>query len=267
VSLQHSGTVILFIALLLFFYLPLILPPILGLAGIHMRKRDFLSVSAAISIVVAVSLLLLSRNPFYLASPVLLIFSAFTYQGGIIRATRKENLDSKLKKIAFVLAGISLLAAIITTLYIERVLIVDSCYSFQTTTGRVRICEDFRPGYVLPVILSVIGAAGILRNNKIMINTSAALSFVRLVTSLSAIDTLFVPSFTGLIISAFVYQKGIMKGDIHIHMPVETRENRMQYQILLLLFAVLIIWIFSVYLFIHPNISGGSGSYFPPDHP
>lgn len=128
---------------------------------------------------------------------------------------------------------------------------------------RERICEDFRPSYVLPVILSVIGAAGILRNNKIMINISAALSFVRLVTSLSAIDIFFVPSFAALIISAFVYQKGIRKGDIHI----ETWENSRQYYVLLLLFAVIIIWIFSVYLFIHPNTSGESGSYFPPDHP
>ncbi|MDL5501634.1 MAG: hypothetical protein QSU88_00295, partial [Candidatus Methanoperedens sp.] len=118
----------------------------------------------------------------------LLIFSAFEYHGRIIRATRKEIIDSRVKKIAFFLASISLLTAIITTLYIERVLIVDGCYSFQTLpTDRIRICEDFRPGYVLPVILSIIGAAGILRNNKIMINTSAALSFVRLVTSLSAI--------------------------------------------------------------------------------
>ncbi|CAG1001827.1 hypothetical protein METP3_03376 [Methanosarcinales archaeon] len=260
---QFSLTVPLLAAKLLFFYLPLIFPPILGLAGIRLGKKDYLSLSAAISMVVAISLLLLSRNPLYLASPVLLIFSAFTYHGGMIGATKKENIDSKIKKIAFALAGISLFVAIITTLYIERVLIVDGCYSFQTPTDRVRICEDFRPGYVLPVILPVIGAAGILRNNKIMINTSAALSFVRLVTSLSAIDTLFVPSFAALIISAFVYQKGIRKGDTHI----ETWENSRQYYVLVLLFAVLIIWIFSVYLFIHPNTSGGSGSYFPPDHP
>jgi len=72
-----------------------------------------------------------------------------------------------------------------------------------------------------------------------------------------------VPSFAVLIISAFVYQKGIRKVDTF----VETGENRRQYYVLLLLFAVLIIWVFSVYLFIHPNTSGGSGSYFRPDHP
>ncbi|CAG0992893.1 hypothetical protein METP2_02727 [Methanosarcinales archaeon] len=260
---QKSLSAPLLAAELLFFYLPLILPPILGLAGIRLGNKDYLSLSAAFSMVVAISLMLLSRNPLYLASPVLLIFSVFAYQGGIIRVIKKENIDSKTKKIAFVLAGISIFVAIITTLYIERVLIVDGCYSFQTSTNRVRICEDFRPGYVLPVILSVIGAAGILRNDKIMINTSAALSFVRLVTSLSAIDTLFVPSFAALIISAFVYQKGTRKGDTLI----ETWENSRQYYLLLLLFAVLIIWIFSVYIFIHPNTSGGSGGYFPPDHP
>ena len=262
-SEQRSLSAPLLAAELLLFYLPLILPPVLGLAGIHLGKKDYLSLSAAISMVVAISLLLLSRNPLYLASPVLLIFSSFAYHGGIIRVIKKENMDSKIKKIAFVLAGISIFVAIITTLYIERVLIVDGCYNFQTSIDRVRICKDFRPSYVLPVILSVIGAAGILRNDKIMINTSAALSFVRLVTSLSAIDIFFVPSFAALIISAFVYQKGTRKGDTLI----ETWENSRQYYLLLLLFAVLIIWIFSVYIFIHPNTSGGSGSYFPPDHP
>ncbi len=130
VPLQHSGTAPLFISLLLFFYFPLILPPILGLAGIHLGKKDFLSMSAAISSVVAISLLLLSRNPLYLVSPMLLIFSAFAYHAEIIGAANKENIDAKIKIIAFVLAGISILVAIITA--------IKACISFLKPYGVLR---------------------------------------------------------------------------------------------------------------------------------
>lgn len=95
---QKSLSAPLLVAELLFFYLPLILPPIMGLAGIKLGNKNYLSLSAAFSMVVAISLMLLSRNPLYLASPLLLIFSAFAYQGGIIRATKKEIIDSKIKK-------------------------------------------------------------------------------------------------------------------------------------------------------------------------
>ena len=76
------------------------------------------------------------------------------------------------------------------------------------------ICSDFRPDYVIPVFLSFFGIAGILRENKLMLYSSAALSFVRIFVHLSQIAVLFLPSFLMLIISAFVYQKGIRKAEV-----------------------------------------------------
>ncbi len=196
-------------------YSLLVVLPLLGLVGIRLGKKDFLNTSAALSSVVLMIFFgLLLQKPLFLINPILLILSAFIYRGGLEREIKKETVNEKLKKIAMFLATISLFAAIVTTLYSERVLVINGCYTYQTPTSGGTICSDFRPDYVIPVILSIVGIAGIFRKNKIMLYASAAASFVRMVVYLSPVGILFVPSFVMLILSAFAYQKGIKKEKI-----------------------------------------------------
>ncbi len=240
----------------------LVILPLLGLVGIRLGRKDFLSTSAAVSSVLMIYFVLLLQKPLYLANPMLLILSAFIYRSGTEEEIKNETVDVKLKKIALLLELVSLFAAVITTLYSERVLVINGCYAYQTSpTSGDTICNDFRPDYVIPVILSTIGIAGILRGNKIMLYASASVSFVRMVVYLSPIEILFLPSFILVILSSFVYLKGIKKVDI----PEEAAGDRKQYYIFLLLFAFLVIWLIAVYIFVHPSsVMGGSGyAYIP----
>lgn len=250
-------------------YSLLVILPLLGLIGIRLGKKDFLSASAAISPVLIAFSVPLLQKPSFLVYPILLISSALIFRSGESKIQKEKverlksavNIEPRLKKIALFLAIISLFAALITTLYSESELIVNGCYSYQTPTSGGTICSDFRPDYVIPVILSTIGIAGILRENKIMLYASAAASFVRMIVNLSPIGVLFVPSFVILILSAFVYQKGIKKVEI----LEEAAGDRKKYYILLLLFAFLFIWIIAVYLFVHPSsFTGGSGYAYGP---
>ena len=235
--------------------------PVLGLIGISRGNRDFLNTSAAISIVLAVFMGIFLRRPMFLVSTLLLMISAFVYGSGIKRQIKKETeieiVDPGFKKTALVLAGASMLVAVIITLYSEIVLIADGCYTYHTSsTSGGTICSDFRPDYVIPVLLSFIGIVGILRENKLMLYSSAAVSFVRMVVYLSQIAVLFLPSFLMLIISAFVYQKGIRKAEG----MEEASQNNKQYYVLLLLFVFVILWIIAVYIFVQPSsITGESG--------
>ncbi|KAB2944909.1 MAG: hypothetical protein MPEBLZ_02951 [Candidatus Methanoperedens nitroreducens] len=237
--------------------------PVLGLIGISRGNRDFLNTSAAISIVLAVFMGIFLRRPMFLVSTLLLMISAFVYGSGIKRQIKKEIeteieiVDPGFKKTALVLAGASMLVAVIITLYSEIVLIADGCYTYHTSsTSGGTICSDFRPDYVIPVLLSFIGIVGILRENKLMLYSSAAVSFVRMVVYLSQIAVLFLPSFLMLIISAFVYQKGIRKAEG----MEEASQNNKQYYVLLLLFVFVILWIIGVYIFVQPSsITGESG--------
>ncbi len=245
-------------------YSLLVILPLLGLFGIHLGKKDFLSTSAAISTFLIAFGVPLLQKPSFLVYPILLILSALIFRSGESKIQKESaerlesavNIEPRLKKIALFLAIISLFAALITTLYSESELIVNGCYSYQTTTSGGRICSDFRPDYVIPVILSIVGIAGIFRGNRIMLYASATASFVRMIVYLSPVGVLFLPSFIMLILSAFVYQKGIKKVEI----LKEAAEDRKQYYILLLLFTFLVIWIIAVYLFVHPScVMGGSG--------
>ncbi|CAG0992913.1 hypothetical protein METP2_02728 [Methanosarcinales archaeon] len=235
--------------------------PVLGLIGISRGNRDFLNTSAAISIVLSVFMGIFLRRPMFLVSTLLLMISAFVYGSGIKRQIKKETeieiVDQGFKKTALVLAGASMLVAVIITLYSEIVLIADGCYTYHTSsTSGGTICSDFRPDYVIPVLLSFIGIVGILRENKLMLYSSAAVSFVRMVVYLSQIAVLFLPSFLMLIISAFVYQKGIRKAEG----MEEASQNNKQYYVLLLLFVFVILWIIAVYIFVQPSsITGESG--------
>lgn len=151
----------------------------------------------------------------------LLVISAFAYQGGIIGEFKREMADVRLKKVALVLAGIALVAAMVTTLYSEFVLVTGGCYSYQTSpTSIERICSDFRTDYVIPVIISTIGIAGILRENKLLLYASATVSFVRIVAYLQPIASLFLPSFIALILSALIYKMGIRKVEPHVGVAV-----------------------------------------------
>ncbi|MFZ3385385.1 MAG: hypothetical protein WA144_15810 [Candidatus Methanoperedens sp.] len=243
----------------IFLILLLAVLPVLGLIGISRGNKELLDTSAAMSIVLAVFMGIFMRKTMFLISPMLLIISAFVYGNGIKRQIKKETVDPGFKKTALVLAGASLLVAVIITLYSEIVLIADGCYTYQTSlTSGGTICSDFRPDYVIPVLLSFFGIAGILRGNKLMLYSSAALSFVRIVVHLSQIAVLFLPSFLMLIISAFVYQKGIRKAEV----PEESAQNSRQYYILLLLFAFVVIWMIAVYIFVQPgsiNVDSGYG--------
>lgn len=247
----------------IFLILLLAVLPVLGLIGINRGNRDFLNTSAAISIVLAVFMGIFLRRPMFLVSTLLLMISVFVYGSGTKRQIKKETeteieiVDPGFKKTALVLAGASMLVAVIITLYSEIVLIADGCYTYHTSsTSGGTICSDFRPDYVIPVLLSFFGVAGILRENKLMLYSSAAVSFVRMVVYLSQIAVLFLPSFLMLIISAFVYQKGIRKAEG----MEEATENNEQYYVLLLLFAFVVVWIIAVYIFVQPSsITGESG--------
>jgi hypothetical protein len=242
----------------LIFYLFPLIPPILGIIGIRNGNKEFLFASCAISLVLAIFLGLLFRKPLFLASSVLLVLSAFAYQGGVIGELKREMADARLKKIALVLAGIALVGAMVTTLYSEFVLVTGGCYSYQTSpTSGERICSDFRPDYVIPAIISALGMAGILRENKLLLYASATVSFVRIVAYLQPIASLFLPSFIALILSALIYKMGIRRMEPH----VEVQENTKQYYILLLLFAIVILWIIAVYIFVHPSSIEMSGGY------
>ena len=64
---------------------------------------------------------MLFRKPLFLASTLLLVLSSFAYQGGVIGELKREMIDARFKKIALVLAGIALVAAMVMTLYSELV--------------------------------------------------------------------------------------------------------------------------------------------------
>lgn len=242
---------------LIFYLFPLILP-ILGLVGIRNGNKEFLFASSAISLMLAIFLGLLLRKPLFLASSVLLVLSAFAYQGGVIGEFKRETANARLKNIAMLLAGISLVAAMGTTLYSERVLVTGGCYTYKTSpTSGGRICSDFRIDYVIPVIISAVGMAGILRENKLLLYASATASFIRVVVYLQPIASLFLPSFTTLIFSAFIYKMGIRR----VEPQVEIQENTKQYYALLLLFAVAIFWVIAIYIFVQPSSLGISSGY------
>jgi hypothetical protein len=252
-----SGKMILSdIEFIFLFSLPGILP-VLGLIEIRNANREFLNVSAAISMLLAVFMGLFMRRIMFLVSAILLIISALVYGSGIKRQIKNEIMDAKLKETALILAVSSLLAVMIMTLYSEIVIITDGCYTYQTSpTSGGTICSDFRIDYVIPVFLSSVGIAGILRENKNLLYASAAISFVRMVLFSSPLGVLFLPSPIMLIISAFVYQKGIRKAPV----MEEGVENRRHYYFLLLLFAFVAIWIIAVYIFVDPgSIMGESG--------
>jgi hypothetical protein len=123
------GGSILALAFGLIFYLFPLIPPVLGIVGIRNRNKEFLYASCAISLVLGIFLGLLFRKPLFLASSMLLVISAFTYQGGLLGEFKREMVDARLKKIALVLAGVALFVTMATTLYSESVLITDGCYS------------------------------------------------------------------------------------------------------------------------------------------
>ena len=252
------GGAMLALAFGLIFYLFPLIPPIMGIVGIRKRNKEFLYASCAISLVLAIFLGLLFRKPLFLASSLLLVLSAFAYQGGVIGEFKKEMVDARLKKIALVLAGIALVAAMVTTLYSELILVTGGCYNYQTSpTSGGNICSDFRPDYVIPVIISAVGIAGILRENKLLLYASATVSFIRIVGYLQPIASLFLPSFIALIFSAFIYKMGIRR----VESQVEVQENTKQYYVVLLLSALVIFWIIAVYIFVHPSSIETSGGY------
>ena len=252
------GGSILALAFGLIFYLFPLIPPVLGIVGIRNRNKEFLYASCAISLVLGIFLGLLFRKPLFLASSILLVISAFTYQGGVLGEFKREMVDARLKKIALVLAGVALFVTMATTLYSESVLITDGCYNYQTSpTSGGYTCGDFRPDYVIPVIILAVGMAGILRGSKLLLYAAATVSFVRIVGYLQPIASLFLPSFIALILSALIYKMGIRK----VEPQVEVRENTKEYYILLFLSALVVFWIIAVYMFVHPNSVGSQGGY------
>ncbi len=247
-----APSIIVLVFMLIFYSLPLILP-VLGIAGIRRENKEFLFAASAMFLVLSVFLALLFRKPLFLASSLLLILSSFAYQGG-----RMEMMDARLKKIALVLAGISMVAAVVTTIYSEQVLVTGGCYDYQTSpTSGGSICSDFRLDYVIPVIISAVGMAGILRENKLLLYASATVSFVRIIANLQPIANLFVPSFIALIFSAIIYKMGIRR----LEPQVEVQENIRDYYVLLLLLAIVIFWMIAVYTFVQPSSIETSGGY------
>jgi len=73
--------------------------------------------------------------------------------------------------------------------------------------------QRFSPDYVIPAIISALGMAGILRENKLLLYTCATVSFIRIVGYLQPIASLFLPSFIAMILSAVVYKMGIRKAE------------------------------------------------------
>ncbi|MCX9083365.1 MAG: hypothetical protein OIN87_01040 [Candidatus Methanoperedens sp.] len=190
------GGTILALAFGLIFYLFPLIPPVLGIAGIRNRSKEFLFTSCAISLVLGIFLGLLFRKPLFLASSMLLVISAFAYQGGVIGEFKTEMVDARSKKIALVLAGVALVVTMATTIYSESVLITDGCYNYQTSpTSGGYTCGDFRPDYVIPVIILAVGMAGILMENKLLLYAAATVSLVRIVGYLQPVASLFLPSF------------------------------------------------------------------------
>ena len=241
---------------LIFFSFPII-SPILGIFGIRNGNKEFLYTSCAISLVLAIFVGLLMRKPLFLASSLLLVLSAFAYQDGVIGEFKREMADERLKKIAMLLAGISLIAAMGTTIYSERALVSGGCYTYKTSTGGGSICSDFRIDYVIPVIISAYGMTGILRENKRLLYASATVSFVRIVGYMQPIASLFLPSLIALIFSALIYKMGIRR----VEHQVEAQENTRQYYVLLLLSTLVIFWIIAVYIFVYPSSVETSGGY------
>ncbi len=253
----HAGSILALAFGLIFYLFPLILT-ILGIAGIRSRNREFLFASSAIYLVLSIFLVLLLRKPLFLISSLLLVLSAFVYQGGVIGEFKKEVVDVRFKKIAMLLAGVSLIAAMGATLYSELVLVSGGCYTYQTSpTSGGRICGDFRTDYVIPVIISAVGIAGILRGNKLLLYASATVSFIRTIAYLQPIASLFLPSFITLIFSALVYKIGIRGGEY----SAEAQGNANQYYIILFLSAIVILWIIAVYIFVQPSSVEMSGGY------
>jgi MFS family permease len=248
--------------LALAFGLILLIPPVLGIIGIRNRNKEFLFASCAISLMLAIFLGLLLRKPLFLASSLVLVLSAFAYQGGVIGEFKREMPDARLKNIAILLADIALVAAMGATLYSERVLVSGGCYTYHTSpTSGGRICSDFRIDYVIPVIISLVGMAGILRENKLLLYASATASFIRIVVYLQPIANLFLPSFVALIFSALVYKIGIRRVEPY----AEVQENIRQYYALLLLSLIVIFWIIAVYLFVQPSsVEHGYGYAYSP---
>ncbi len=255
------GGTILSLAFGLIFYLFPLIPPVLGIVGIRNGNKEFLFTSCAISLVLAIFLGLLFRKPLFLISSLLLVLSAFAYQGGVIGEFKREKVDARLKKIALVLAGIALVVTMATTIYSESVLITGGCYNYQISpTSGGYTCGDFRPDYIIPVIILAVGMAGIIRENKLLLYASATVSFVRIVGYLQPIASLFLPSFAALIFSALIYKMGIRRVEPH----ADVQENTKQYYVLLLLSALVIFWIIAVYIFVHPSsidTQGGYGGY------
>jgi hypothetical protein len=133
----------------------------------------------------------------------------------------------------------------------------DGYISFRLSGRGGRICSDFRIDYVIPVIISAFGMAGILRENKRLLYASATVSFVRIVVYLQPIASLFLPSFITLIFSALIYKSGIRR----VEPQVEVQENSKQYYALLLLSALVIFWIIAVYVFVQPSSFERSDGY------
>ncbi len=257
-EMSSSAGSILALAFGMIFYLFPLIPPVLGIAGIRNGNKAFLYASCALSLVLAIFLGLLFRKPLFLASSMLLLLSAFAYQGGIIGEFKREIVNAGSKKIALVLAGIALVSAMVITFYSEFFLVNGGCYAYQTSpTSFERICSDFRPDYVIPAIISAVGMAGILRENKLLLYASATVSFVRIMAYLQPIASIFLPSFIALILSALIYKMGIRR----VEPQAEVRENTKQYYALLLLSALVIFWIIAVYIFVHPSSIEMSGGY------
>lgn len=82
----------------LIFYLFPLIPPILGIVGIRNGNKEFLYASSALSLVLAIFLWLLLRNPLFIASSMLLVLSAFAYQGGGNRGIQEGNGGCKIEK-------------------------------------------------------------------------------------------------------------------------------------------------------------------------
>ncbi|MCX9011462.1 MAG: hypothetical protein OIN66_10110 [Candidatus Methanoperedens sp.] len=238
-------------------YLLLALYPVLGIIGIRKRNIDILNTSSAISMVIAVFFGLLLRKSIFWIFPMLLVISAFVYQSGIANGFRNEGVNARHKRFALFLAGISLAAAMAATLYSDIVLISGGCYTYQISpTSGGRICGDFRPEYVIPVIISAVGIAGILMENKLMLYSSASVAFIRMLAYLSPIGKLFLPSFAALVLSAFVYKMGIRKAE-----TLAEHQDTGRHHVLLILLAAVIIWIIAVYVLVQPSSVESSYGY------
>lgn len=243
--------------MLVVLYLLMALYPVLGIIGIQKRNIDILNTSSAISMVMVVFFGLLLRKSVFWIFPMLLVISAFVYQNGIVKGFRNEGVNTRYKRFALFLACISLVAAMAATMYSERVLISAGCYTYQTSpTSGGRTCGDFRPEYIIPVIISAIGIASILMENKLLLYASASVAFIRTIVYLPPIGTLFLPSFTALIISALVYKTGIRKEE-----TLAEYQDTGRYHVLLLLLAVVIFWVIAVYVLVQPSSVESSYGY------